>query len=84
MADIKRRYKDNVAGRFFVDENCIYCGLCAAIAPNSFKLSSKKDHDIVYKQPENDVELANCQEAKSVCPVDAIGDSLVDIDDPTK
>lgn len=74
MADFSKSYQDNVPGRFFVDINCIYCGLCANIAPHNFRLSDHKDHDIVYKQPENEKELSLCIEALEFCPVEAIGD----------
>ena len=37
-------------------------------------MSDDEDHDICFKQPENDEELAQCYEAMENCPVEAIGD----------
>jgi len=74
MADKQDKWEDNVPGAFYVDKECILCSLCVDIAPNNFKESEEGDHDVVYKQPENDEEREACAEALSQCPVDAIGD----------
>ncbi len=74
MAEIARRWQDNVAGRFYVDKECILCTLCHEIAPDNFRESEQADHDVVYKQPTNDQELSQCIEAMDSCPVEAIGD----------
>jgi len=73
MADFSKRYPDNVPGEFFVDQNCIYCGLCANLAPNNFCFSAGKDHYIVFKQPDNEKEKKLCFLALETCPVEAIG-----------
>ena len=80
MADYKNRYEDNVPGAFFVDKNCIYCGLCAELAPKNFRLSEQKDHDIVYQQPATPAEKAACLLALETCPVEAIGQLEVLVD----
>ena len=74
MADPKNRWPDNVPGKFYVDKECILCSVCSDAAPNNFRMSDDEDHDVVYKQPENDEELAQSYEAKENCPVEAIGD----------
>ena len=74
MADPSLSYQDNVSGRFYVDQDCINCGLCSELAPANFCNSKDKDHDIVYKQPSTEEELQSCQEAADSCPVEAIGD----------
>lgn len=74
MADKNDKWEDNVAGAWYVDKQCILCSLCHELAPENFKESEEGDHDFVYKQPENEEELAQCQEAKEQCPVEAIGD----------
>ena len=74
MADKDQKWEDNVAGSFYVDKECIICSLCTDIAPANFKESEDGDHDFVYKQPENDEETQQCEEAMEQCPVDAIGD----------
>ena len=48
--------------------------MCEDVAPNNFRLNDDEDHDICFKQPENESELADCYEALESCPVDAIGD----------
>lgn len=84
MADWKNRWEDNIGGTaviggkkvgFFVDKECILCSVCSDAAPNNFRMSDAEDHDITYKQPENEEELAGCYEAMENCPVEAIGDN---------
>lgn len=74
MAEIQLIYKDNVVGKFYVDQSCINCGLCSKIATNNFCHSQEQDHDIVYKQPTTEQEIADCIDAFESCPVEAIGD----------
>jgi len=73
MADPNERWDDNVPGKWYVDKSCIICSLCSELAPNNFKEADAGDHDIVYKQPENDEEMQQCQEALEQCPVESIG-----------
>lgn len=73
MADVNDKWEDNVGGAWYVDKQCILCSLCCELAPNNFKESEAGDHDFVYKQPDNDEEVAQCQEAMEQCPVEAIG-----------
>ena len=74
MADKDNRWEDNIPGQFYVDEECILCSVCSDAAPDNFRMADDEDHDICYKQPENDDELEQCQEAMENCPVEAIGD----------
>ena len=74
MANADEKWEDNVSGKFYVDKECILCSLCVDVAPENFREADDGDHDIVYKQPDNDEELAACQDAMEQCPVDAIGD----------
>lgn len=74
MADRQNSYKQNVTGVFFVDDQCIDCSLCSELAPKHFKRTTEDGgHDYVYNQPVTKEEIANCNEAKDSCPVDAIG-----------
>lgn len=73
MAEVAERWEDNIAGTWYVDKSCILCSLCVDLAPNNFKESEAGDHDMVYKQPEGDEEVAQSEEAKEQCPVEAIG-----------
>tara|TARA_A100001011_G_scaffold399863_1_gene510650 strand:+ start:2585 stop:2845 length:261 start_codon:yes stop_codon:yes gene_type:complete len=83
MADKNDKYSDNVGGvvtikgkkySFYVDRECILCSVCTDAAPSNFCISDDEDHDICYKQPENENELEECLEAMENCPVEAIGD----------
>jgi ferredoxin len=73
MAKASDRFEDNVAGKWYVDRQCILCSLCSELAPKNFKESPTGDHDHVFKQPENADEEAQCKEAMDQCPVEAIG-----------
>ncbi len=73
MADITNKYNDNVAGKFYVDSQCIDCDLCRETAPDNFKRNEDNGYSFVYKQPENAEEEVRCEEAKDGCPVEAIG-----------
>jgi len=73
MGDRSQRYEDNVSGTWYVDKKCILCSVCSEAAPNNFKESGEGDHDFVFKQPENEKEVAQCEEAMAACPVEAIG-----------
>ena len=47
--------------------------LAGGFAPENFRESEDGTHDLVYKQPENDEEKAQCEDAAAQCPVQAIG-----------
>lgn len=66
------KYKDNVEGSFYVDDFCINCSLCEAIAPTVFKTSDDGDHCVVFAQPEDEIDVEAADEAKEACPVAAI------------
>ena len=74
MADIEYKYKDNVDGRYFVDEQCIDCNLCREEAPKNFTRQEEVGYSYVYKQPEDEGEEEMCKNAMEFCPVEAIGD----------
>lgn len=83
MANSNDKWEDNVGGfviaagkkvSFYVDKECILCSVCSDAAPDNFKMSDQEDHDICYKQPENEDELDKCFEALDNCPVEAIGE----------
>ena len=83
MADPDDKWEDNIPGfsiikgkkvSFYVDKECILCSVCSDEAPENFRMADEEDHDICFKQPENEEELEQCYEALDGCPVDAIGD----------
>src|SRR5712691_6154605 len=73
MADAANKYPENVAGKFYVDDQCIDCDLCRETAPANFKRNDDGGHSYVYKQAESPEEEALCKEAMEGCPVEAIG-----------
>jgi|TARA_R100000742_G_C4162198_1_gene3414 ferredoxin len=75
MADIEEKYEDNVAGKYYVDEQCIDCDLCRETAPINFTRNEDGGYSYVYKQPENEEQEELCAEAMDGCPVEAIGDN---------
>ena len=73
MANTQEKWHDNVPGKFYVDKECILCSLCVDVAPKSFKESEDGDHDVVWRQPENEEEIRAALDALEQCPVNAIG-----------
>jgi ferredoxin len=73
MADVANRYPQNVAGRFYVDDQCIDCDLCRETASANFTRDDDGGHTYVLKQPETPEEEALCKESMEGCPVEAIG-----------
>lgn len=73
MADIERRWPDNAAGRFYVDQDCIDCDLCRSNAARNFARSDE-GYSYVARQPATPDEEADCRQALEDCPVNAIGD----------
>lgn len=74
MANKTAKFTENIAGKFYVDDQCIDCDLCRQAAPNNFSRNDAEGHSYVSKQPENEQEEQQCKEAKEGCPVEAIGD----------
>ena len=74
MADPTDKLPDQAPGRYYVDGNCIDCDVCRTTAPANFEANEDEGYSFVCKQPENDEEEEQCQEALESCPVDAIGD----------
>lgn len=73
MAVFPNKYPDNIAGKFYVDDQCIDCDLCRETAPDNFTRNEDGGYSFVYKQPTTPAEEALCKEAMEGCPVEAIG-----------
>lgn len=73
MADKSARLKDNVPGKYFVDDTCIDCDACRATAPDNFARNDDDGYSYVSKQPESDEEKQLCVDAMEGCPVESIG-----------
>lgn len=73
MADQSKKWADNVAGSFFVDDQCIDCDACRTEAPDHFTRNDSHGYSFVYNQPKTPEEEAKCKAALEACPVEAIG-----------
>ena len=74
MADRLNRLPENVAGKYYVDTQCIDCDVCRVTAPGNFQREEEKGYSYVSRQPATPEEETRCQEAMDCCPVEAIGD----------
>ena len=74
MAELENKYSENVAGKFYVDDQCIDCDLCRETAPANFTRSDDGGYSYVYKQAGSPEEEVLCKEALEGCPVEAIGE----------
>jgi ferredoxin len=73
MATVSDKKPENVAGKFYVDDQCIDCDLCRETAPGNFKRDEESGQSYVYKQPDTAEEKELCSCAVLACPVEAIG-----------
>lgn len=74
MADMDDKVEGSIDGKYYVDSSCIDCDVCRTTAPNNFQANEDEGFSFVFKQPGNDEEEEQCQEALEACPVEAIGD----------
>lgn len=64
--------KNNIKKKEFdVKSNCISCWACVGIAPEIFEFN-EENKSCVKRQPETEKELQDTEDAKNICPVDAI------------
>lgn len=70
MAQLKKKRLQNIEGSFYVDSDCINCGACYWIAPQTFE--EIKGMSAVYAQP-SEKEEADAYRALLSCPVNSIG-----------
>jgi ferredoxin len=73
VADPRDKVADNVAGKYYVDAQCIDCDVCRVTAPANFQRNEEKGYSYVFCQPSTPEEEAQCQESMDCCPVEAIG-----------
>jgi len=71
LANRKRRFADNAAGDFYVDDTCIDCDACRRIAPRVF--AEAPDHSYVETQPSTEAERRRALMALVACPTGSIG-----------
>ena len=73
MADKNEKFKQNIEGQFYVDEQCIACDACVNEAPLFFAMNKEDGHAYVYKTTTTTEDIELCMEALRLCPVEAIG-----------
>lgn len=73
MADKSSKWKQNVAGKYYVDEQCIACDACVMEAPDFFTMNDDDGHAYVKAQPKTPEQIRECESAMEACPVEAIG-----------
>lgn len=73
MADKKAKFKENAAGAYYVDDQCIACDACCVEAPKFFFMNDEDGHAYVKIQPQTAEEKQDCENAMAACPVEAIG-----------
>jgi ferredoxin len=76
MPDPTIKWPQNVAGVFFVDQQCLDCDLCRQTAPNNFSRQDDGGYSYVNKQPETSEELEQCIQCVEGCCTEAIGHDL--------
>ncbi len=74
MADKTDKFEDNAPGKYYIDKTCTYCLVCNEEAPDNIKESDDGDHSYISKQPENDDEIEQMENAIDSCPTESIGD----------
>jgi len=75
MADKTKKFPENLAGRYYVDRECIACDACVLCAPDHFSMHPDDGHAFIVKQPTTAAEEVLCREAMDGCPVEAIGNN---------
>ncbi len=73
MADKSAKFKDNIPGKYYVDDQCIACDACVMEADRFFEMNDDDGHAFVKKQPQSPSEIQECESALESCPVEAIG-----------
>lgn len=73
MAKKNKKYAKNVSGKYYVDQSCIACDSCTAIASDFFKMNDEEGYAYVQAQPILKEDTNQCEDALEACPVFAIG-----------
>jgi ferredoxin len=68
MADVANKYPENVAGKYYVDNQCIDCDLCRETAPDNFKRNEDGGYSYVSKQPASPEEESPLQGSQRGLP----------------
>lgn len=64
------KHPQNAEGKFWIEQDeCIACEVCGREAPSNIRFDDDAGKSYVFKQPENEAELAAVREAVEMCPV---------------
>jgi hypothetical protein len=69
MSKLKLKLEENIEGQFFVDSNCVDCGLAESLILLTLE---RQGNAFVKKQPQNSVEELNAEQALVACPTGSI------------
>jgi ferredoxin len=72
MQNTTPRLPGNVPGRWYVDEGCTGCNLCADLHPEIFAMHDANGLAYVKRQPQGPEEESGARDAAGQCPVEAI------------
>ena len=72
MANQENSVKENVPGKFFVDDQCVGCDMCRSLAPDFFEMNDN-GNSYIKQQPMSPEAIDLVTEAMEACPVQAIG-----------
>ena len=73
MAKFENKLAQNVAGKYYVDDQCIACDACVMEASSFFEMNDAEGFAFVKAQPTTQDEFEACENALEACPVEAIG-----------
>ena len=73
MANPHNRWKENIPGPYYVDDQCIACDACVMEAEDFFTMNDEDGHAYVKLQPQSEAEREECENALAACPVESIG-----------
>jgi ferredoxin len=76
--EFTRRRAQNACGLFYVTEECIGCGLCAAYAADNLKWNREGTRCYVACQPRDGRERDAVWDAVADCPVAALSATATD------
>ena len=74
MPQPHKAFAENAPGTWYVDHECICCGLCENVAPDLFRMSADGGNYLVHLQPSSLEEISDAENARERCPAEAIGD----------
>ena len=73
MANKAAKFKENIPGKYYVDDSCIACDACCVEAPRFFAMNDYEGHAYVKLQPLTPEDFQEAENALAACPVEAIG-----------